>query len=279
MGSSALHDRRRPFLLAALAVTVGCADVDADEASSTEAALTAALAPAYWNVDAAPDSPTPGSEPLNVIVTTEIPFDAVLEALRWPEASPRGPLDPQHAWQRVEIGVGFDFVTSFGRACISAEKATIDGPPGSASSGRHVQPISLRLGGCAGVLFPGHNHARAWESVARRKTSGGTVVESTWYLSVSKEEVCDIVVGGRPTKWHCIQPNRAAGTALGGGYNDGRDAFVTDLRMEAAARGWGFACAPVRRPEGAGLRARAVGGALPPVKWDGTAVHCRITQS
>ena len=190
------------------------------------------LTPAYWNVDALADSPSPGSEPINVIITTNIPMDDIVDALpRTRQPDEQGLL----TWGPVPIGVGLS-------GCISVERARIDGEP--ASSGRDAQTVSLRLGGvfgCEGVLADGESHARGWRSDARSKgkDTSGRIIE-TWYFALSQEHVCLVDIDGAAKPWHCILPEHFTGTVPGingkrftaetGGYNQGRDQFVANLQ-------------------------------------------------
>ncbi|CAN5917120.1 hypothetical protein BH11MYX4_BH11MYX4_29800 [soil metagenome] len=72
---------RRILGLVVIALSrAACTAAPADEVGSSEGAATedarepTDLTPAYWDVDADPKSPTPGSEPLNVIITTNVPM-------------------------------------------------------------------------------------------------------------------------------------------------------------------------------------------------------------
>ncbi|CAN5710099.1 hypothetical protein BH11MYX4_BH11MYX4_15020 [soil metagenome] len=271
---------RTALLLGLLGLLGGCAADAADDAEDGASAVTASsLTPAYWNVDADPASPSPGSEPLNVIITAKnLQLADIALALRETNES----LNPLATWREVESGTGLDFVTSGGKACISVEKATIDGRPGSAKAGRDPQALAFRLGGCAGVLADGESHARAWESVQRRKCVAGVpgkecrtlaptqfhaLAETTWYLALSQEHVCKVDVDGDAKPWHCILPRNFQGGRLSsingptrpyasatGGYDQGRDDFVADLNELTKHRPWSVRCVAVPRPAGKGLK-------------------------
>jgi hypothetical protein len=265
------------------------------------------LTPAYWNVDALADSPSPGSEPLNVVITTNISMAVIVDAL----PRTRNPEQGAATWKRVAVG------ESFG-ACMSEERGTIDGAP--TTTGRDPQTLSLRLGvvvGCDGVLFDGESHARGWKSETRstgRDASGRTI--ETWYFAVSQEHVCFVDVNGVPTPWHCILPQNFRGDLLGingsvftaetGGYNQGRDHFVANLKRlgePGSGGGWAVECNSIERANGGGggagqgllvsvhpLYALTHPGAVEPdprdpsrhilkrVTWDSRATHCSIMQ-
>ncbi|HSO35499.1 MAG TPA: hypothetical protein VLT33_23380 [Labilithrix sp.] len=262
-----MFSRRILGLVVIALSSAACTAAPTDEVGSSEGAATedapepTDLTPAYWDVDADPKSPTPGSEPLNVIITTNVPMEEIVEAL----GAPVG-FEDSSAWQPVVIGVGFDFVSTGGKACISAEKANIDGPKGAA--GNVPQAVSLRVAGCLGVVREGESHARAWESVKRRKGD-----QSTWYLALSQEHVCTVDVNGSKKAWHCILPNGFVGDSVSaptGGYNKGREDFVADLTVAGRVRGWKVDCKSIDRPAGSGLHVPNVA----PVTWDAHATHC-----
>jgi hypothetical protein len=275
------------------------------EAGSTD------LTPAYWNVDALADSPSPGSEPLNVIITTNIPMDTLVAEL----PRTRNPEQGLLVWRPVSLGVGLT-------GCISEERATIDGAP--TTTGRDAQTISLRLGGlegCEGVIFDGESHARGWKSASKSagKDATGRTIE-TWYFALSQEHVCLVDVDGTPKPWHCILPQGFEGTIPGisgkiftaetGGYNQGRDQFVANLKRLAeptATTKWTVSCTSVERTSKAGVSNGAGAGEglfvpvdsifatldsgaveddprspgkkiLKRVSWDSSAQHCTIMQ-
>jgi hypothetical protein len=212
----------------------GCgSEVESGTTGSVEGAQVEGpyLTPAYWNVDALADSPSPGSEPINVILTTNLGMDAIVDALPRTRQPEQGLL----TWGPVPIGVGL-------KGCISEELARIDGEP--AHAGRDRQALSLRLGGvfgCEGVLADGESHARGWKSEtrSRAKDAAGRTIE-TWYLALSQEHVCLVDINGTPKPWHCILPQGFVGsvpgingkkfTAKAGGYDQGRDHFVANLK-------------------------------------------------
>jgi len=285
-------------LLGVVSLSVlGCAaETDADTTSGASAVTASvgpvtidALTPAYWNVDADPNSPTPGSEPINVIVSTNLDLGGpagIVDAL-WRETSPRGELPVK--WHEVDVGAGFAFVTGLAQGetrCISAEKALIDdgARKGDVTEGlgRDVEEVSMRLAGCAGVVFDGESHARAWRSQKTRvKLTDGTPL-TTWYLALSQEHVCSVDVNGKKTPWHCILPVGFQGDKIGikgkkvtaptGGYNQGRDEFVADLKRIAEVYRYEIKCQDFERPEGEGLRVPGV----PRVTWDTKVTHCSI---
>jgi hypothetical protein len=250
------------------------------------------LAPADWNVDALADSPSPGSEPINVILTTNVAMTDLVGALpQTRDPDQQGPA----VWRPVEIGTGLS-------GCISEERATIDGAPSTV--GTVPQMLSLRLSvvfGCDGVLADGESHARGWKSQAR---SGQSI--ETWYFALSQEHVC--LADTKP--WHCVLPQGFEGklpgingslfTAKAGGYNQGRDQFVANLQRLVAPAGkakWRVDCTSIERPPGEGLFVSVNGlfamlnpGAVAPdprtpgkhilkrVAWDNHATHCTIMQ-
>lgn len=213
---------------------------DSGSAQSAESAQVGDpdLTPAYWDVDADVKSPTPGSEPINVILTLKnIQMDDVISGLKGAAPDPLGRMP----WTSVGLGTNL----TLGQ-CISAEKAIIEpttlaGPRGAAAvdgkaPGTAVQQLSYRLGGCFGIGSDGESHARAWESPSRRKcvagvsaaecaslrVSGGgfigpdgsgmyrAIAETTWYLALSQEHPCTVNVTTdgveKLTPWHCILP-------------------------------------------------------------------------
>jgi hypothetical protein len=266
------------------------------------------LTPAYWNVDALADSPSPGSEPLNVIITTNLPMNTLVAGLPKTRNAEQG----LATWHSAPLGVGLS-------GCISEERATIEGAP--VTVGRDAQALSLRLGllqGCDGVLLDGESHVRGWKSDTRStaKDDSGRTIE-TWYLAVSQEHVCIVDDGGTPKPWHCILPQGFTGTLPGisgkiftapeGGYNQGRDQFVANLKRFPDFFKWKVACTSIERaqkgntPNGAGagaglfvpvndLVALAEPDAveedprnpgkkiLKQVTWDSKATHCTIMQ-
>lgn len=275
------------------------------------------LTPAYWNVDALADSPSPGSEPINVIITTNLPMDAIVDALPRTRQPEQGLL----TWGPVPIGVGL-------RGCISEELARVDGEP--ARAGGDPQMLSLRLGGvfgCEGVLADGESHARGWKSESRSKAkdADGRTIE-TWYFALSQEHVCLVDIDGSPKPWHCILPEGFVGTVPGingkrftaktGGYNQGRDHFVANLKRLGDPAGaeflegiytWTVDCKTIPRtdhpgrPNGGGAgeglmvpvskeyAARNPGAVQPDprdgaksilkrVRWDDSATHCSIME-
>jgi hypothetical protein len=306
----------------AMSTALGCsASSDADTASGAAAVSEedTALTPAYWNVDADPNSPSPGSEPINVILSLKgnVQLVDVVE-LGLSRVAPK--VNPLMQWKEVVNGTGFDFVTTGGTACISVEKGRIDGT--RTMAGTDAQEKSYRLGGCAGVLADGESHARAWESVSRRKCVAGVSdaeckaiqgddmrrAEATWYLALSQEHVCLVNVNGKMKPWHCILPQGFRGSPLksirgdgkayeapSGGYDQGRDDFVADLkRLHDVMPEWTVECHDVPRPAGEGLKvpitedAAAASGVeteddprmgtiLKRVSWDDHATRCTIT--
>jgi hypothetical protein len=285
---------------------------------TTASAAPTDLTPAYWNVDALADSPSPGSEPLNVIITTNIPMDTLVAEL----PRTKNPEQGLAVWRSAPLGIGL-------QGCISDERATIDGAP--AKVGKDAQTVSLRLGGsvgpasiegCEGVVFDGESHARGWKSASKStaKDAAGKTIE-TWYFALSQEHVCFIDDGGGlPKPWHCILPQNFEGTVPGisgqiftaptGGYNQGRDQFVANLKRLAeptATTKWTVDCKSVERASPAGVDNAAGPGeglfvpvdfgfaALDPdaverdprasgkhilkrVTWDSQAMHCTIMQ-
>jgi hypothetical protein len=294
----------------------GCAAGDDGDTEGGAAAVTGTdpatktatsdLTPAYWNVDALADSPSPGSEPLNVILTTNVPMDTIVAGL----PKTRNPEQGLATWKSAPLGVGL-------AGCISEERATIDGAP--ATVGHDAQTLSLRLGllqGCDGVLLDGESHARGWKSQKRStgKDDAGRTIE-TWYLALSQEHVCIVDDNGTPKPWHCILPQGFSGTLPGisgkiftapeGGYNQGRDQFVANLKRLPEFFPWKVECTSIERastaPNGAGTGAglfvpvsslvaltepnaieddpRNPGKKiLKRVTWDSKATHCTITQ-
>ena len=123
------------------ALGIGCgAGPESDVTRGSEAAQIEGapdLTPAYWNVDALADSPSPGSEPINVIITTNLKMDDIVSSLPRTQNPEQGLL----TWGPVPIGVGL-------AGCISEERAVIDGP--STTAGKKAQTVSLRLGGVFG---------------------------------------------------------------------------------------------------------------------------------
>jgi hypothetical protein len=281
----------------AAAVTAGADPTDATD-----------ITPAYWNVDALADSPSPGSEPINVIITTNVSMDTIVSGL----PKTRNPEQGLATWKSAPLGVGL-------RGCISEERATIDGEP--VTVGRDAQTLSLRLGllqGCDGVLLDGESHARGWKSQTRSVTKDdrGLPIE-TWYFALSQEHVCIVDDNGTPKPWHCILPQDFTGTLPGisgktftapdGGYNQGRDQFVANLKRFPEFFKWTVDCTSIERaqkgaaPDGAGagaglfvpvssLVALAEPDAveddprhpgkkiLKRVTWDSKATHCTIMQ-
>jgi hypothetical protein len=285
----------------------GCAAAsDGDAAASAAIELGPDLTPAYWNVDALADSPSPGSEPINVIITTNIPMDDIVRALPATRQSDQQGL---LTWAPVQVGVGL-------KGCISEERALIDGEP--ALVGRDTQEVSLRLGGCEGIIFDGESHARGWKSAARSqgKDADGNAIE-TWYFALSQEHLClydnGTLLGGL---WHCILPEGFVGTLPGingkkftaptGGYNQGRDQFAVNLQhLVDANETWTVDCTSIpraddpRKPNGGGageglmvpISARVAANSpdtvevdprdsskriLKRVHWDDSAKHCTI---
>lgn len=303
----------------AAALGLGCGSSgDSGTAGVAEAAQTEApeLTPSYWNVDALADSPSPGSEPINVIITTNLAMDDIVQALpRTRDPAQQGLL----TWGPVPVGVGL-------KGCISEERARIDGEP--TATGRDAQTLSLRLGGvfgCEGVLSDGESHARGWKSEARSKAkdADGKTLE-TWYLALSQEHVCLVDINGSTKPWHCILPEHFKGTVPGingkrftaepGGYDQGRDHFVANLQRLGDPTGatflqgiyrWSVDCKSVARendprkangggageglmvPVSAEYAARnpeavqadprdGTRSILKRVRWDANATHCAI---
>lgn len=303
------------------ALASGCgSDGEGGISASAEAAQVEGsdLTPAYWNVDALADSPSPGSEPINVIITTNLPMQDIVDALpRTRQPEQQGLL----TWGPVPIGVGL-------KGCISEELARVDGEPTRA--GRDPQMLSLRLGGvfgCEGVLADGESHARGWKSEARSraKDATGRTIE-TWYLALSQEHVCLVDIDGSPKPWHCILPEGFVGsvpgingkkfTAKSGGYDQGREHFVANLKRLGDPTGaaflqgiytWTVDCKSIPRTDdprhangggaGEGLMvpvskeyaAKSPGAVQPDprsgsrsilkrVRWDANATHCAIME-
>lgn len=151
---------------------LGCSSgPDADPAAGASAVTTLEvsddIAPDDWNVHTSADAPTPGTEPINVIVTTDLGIGYVMTAL----GAPFGAVHPDW-WKEVGMGTGFpmteDGVQAGGGdervACISPELANIDG------EGLRAQDLSMRVAGCfPGVLLEGENHVRLWESESPKR--------------------------------------------------------------------------------------------------------------
>lgn len=276
----------------------GSATTDDDSAGSGSAVSAAGddllptdLTPESWNIETPADAPTPGTEPINVILSTDYKFSDIANLL----SAPFG-VDIGNSWHEVQLGTGFDFTNpndwrnlAKGGACISPEFAMID--PGDAKA---AQATSLRVAGCfPGVILEGESHVRAWESVKRRKserTRYDTRTMSTWYLSVSQEHLCDVNINGSTRKWHCILPKGYTSIAryvnngfqVGaptGGYDKGRDDFVDDLKTAArAANGWIVDCKSIDRPASTPDDGLKVDG-LNRVPWDGKATYCTVLNS
>lgn len=260
---------------------MACATSD-EELSGDESKLDVSLdgtvdfTPANWDVDADPNSPSPGKEPLNVIVTIKGAQFTDLMGAHDPGGNVTGEIEKVggtlNTWKPVDSGAGHAYVEGIKEGeqrCISIEKASIEGAPGSAEEGTLAQERSYRLNGCLGVTLDGESHVRAWEAKSLRKCrdaspeeckaigrEGDTrIIESTWYLAVSQEHVCRANVEGKDTPWHCILPHGFVGGRTGplglkgeplsgplnsitpfktyrsesGGYNQGRDDFIKDL--------------------------------------------------
>lgn len=234
------------FLLGAVVGLAGisCSAEKGDGSKSTTDALD--VGPAYrfdaphdWNVSTAAGSPSPGVEPLNVIITgdSNVPLNTILA--RMEHVVHRGGVVKE--WLRVGTGTGLLDAPISG-ACISAETATVS-PDGR---GTIPQIESLRVDGCAGIAEWGENHARMWI-----QTSSGAA-----FFAVSREEPC--LLGVRP--WHCIESD---------GYNRGRDELVDDLKKAGENQGWAVDCKDVERPSGVGLNG---------VAFDAVATACAITK-
>lgn len=266
---------------------------DTDETSGaatagTDPLLPADVTPPSWNVETPADAPTPGNEPINVILTTDFRFSDLVSLLGTKYGVPS-----DDAWKEVQIGTGFRALNpddwkklAKGGACISPEYVDPDG------SGRAVpQEVSLRVAGCfPGVLLDGENHVRAWEAKRLRRsaeTRFDTRTVTTWYLAVSQEHLCDVPIGGRTRMWHCILPvghrsdatyrnNGMPVTAPTGGYDKGRDDFVDDLTtVVRAVNGYDIACRTVTRPPSGPTDSLRVPGKAQ-VPWDGKATHCTV---
>jgi hypothetical protein len=276
---------------------LACAtSTEPESGSSTGAAtddplLPADLTPADWNIETPADAPTPGTEPINVIITTDFKFSDIVDLLHAPYGA-----DSPDTWREVQLGTGFDAMNpddwrklEQGGACISPESADIDG------NGKAAQSVSLRVAGCfPGVLLEGESHVRAWESVKRRKsqqTQFDTRTVSTWYLAVSQEHLCNVSIGGHIRPWHCILPtgyksllatyknNGFKVEAPTGGYDKGRDDFVDDLKTAAAvASGWIVDCKSIPRPASTADDGLKVNG-LDRVPWDDKVTYCTVMNS
>lgn len=258
--------------------------------AATDDLLPTDLTPASWNIDTVEDAPTPGTEPINVILTTDFAFSDIVDLLHAQYGA-----DSNDAWREVQLGTGFDAMNpddwrklEQGGACISPERADIDG------TGKVPQSVSLRVAGCfPGVLLDGESHVRAWESVKRRRTQPtrfDTRTVSTWYLAVSQEHLCNVEIGGHLRPWHCILPkgyqslmryrnNGFKVEAPTGGYDKGRDDFVDDLKTAAAiANGWIVDCKSLPRPPSTADDGLKVNG-LERVPWDGKVTYCTVMNS
>lgn len=243
------------FSLMAVACS-SASDPVSGESASAEVDGEQDLTPAYWNVDALSDSPTPGSEPLNVILTTNLSMTELEQELRaaadaaLKKCVTLATCDNEtvtrqgiSVWHSVPIGVGL-------AGCISEERATIEGEP--TNKGVTAQEISWRLGGrivgCAGVVAAGESHARGWRSPSRSRTAEDGSTIDTWYFALSQEHLCKAIVNGAAKPWHCILPQDFESgleppislphkfTAKTGGYNQGRDHFVDNLKSLDASK-------------------------------------------
>ena len=268
---------------------VDAAELDAKSTAgaATDDLLPVDLTPASWNIETVAGAPTPGTEPINVIITTDFKFSDITSLL----GAPYG-VDEGDAWREVQLGTGFNAMNpddwknlAKGGACISPELADVDG------TGKVSQTVSLRVAGCfPGVILEGESHVRAWESVARRKsqpTRFDTRTVSTWYLAVSQEHLCDVAINGSTRKWHCILPKGYSSTATyrnngfrvaapNGGYDEGRDDFVDDLKTAAAlASDYVVDCKSIPRPASTPTDGLRVTG-LDRVPWGGNATYCTV---
>jgi hypothetical protein len=231
--------RERRIFAAAL-VLAGCGSAKTD--SATSRAASTAQTPAYeapddWNVSTEPGSPSPGVEPLNVIISaaSTISFNAIFAGM----ANVVYPGGQPVQWLSVQVGTGLFGLA--GSACISGELSDV---PGGGNS--YVEEaLSYRIDGCAGIVSTNESHARAW-----LQPSTGAA-----FLALSNETPC--LLGLKP--WHCIGDD---------GYDRGRDRFVNDLRQAAENQGWSVSCENVSRPTGVGLN---------DVTWDGVASLCTVT--
>lgn len=101
--------------------------------------------------------------------------------------------------------------------------------------GRYGNQIAeLRSGGCQ-EFFLGGNHLRVW----RQNLSGG---HYDYFMAVSEEHDC----WSRGRVWHCIDPVGWNGGA--GGFNQGRNDFVGDMRNLASQGRFGFNSISVEQP-------------------------------
>jgi len=99
------------------------------------------------------------------------------------------------------------------------------------------QIVEARDGGCQEATLGG-NHLRAW----RQNLPGG---HWDYFMAVSEEHDCRIN-GSWVPNWHCIDPVGWNGGA--GGFNQGRNDFVNNMRYLASISRFGFNYIYVEQP-------------------------------
>jgi hypothetical protein len=206
--------------------------VDSGSGDSGDMSCTPFVSPDDWNTYPVGE-PTPGVEPLNVIISacSSVSLSEILNAMT--------------EWGAVRTGV----------PCLSAERADVAGH-------WRDQDESWRLGRCVGggialARNGTENHARLWS----QPVSGGD--NPAWFISSSYETLCVKRKGVMVSVvkhigyaahhrdwWHCIDGSQ--GSFGRDGYDRGAEAFVSALETAGALDGWHVEVTTVARPSGVG---------------------------
>lgn len=187
---------------ALLLILISAAFVSVQAGRRPAPALAAAdfALPFDWQAKTTPGSPTPGYDPLNVVIAAH---DATLGHRQLEQLLH----DDFLAW--TEVTTGSDLLVD---ACISEQDAAVH--PGSTV--RAAEDFNWRRDptGCNLAFLTdtkyGHNHVRGYLQTA-----------AAWFLGVSEEHFCHIP-SGPLTGWHCIDPD---------GFNLGRDHLLNDFAI------------------------------------------------
>jgi len=200
--------------------------------------------PPKWNTEEVA-SFTPGSEPLNVIISgcSDVPVNTIINHL--------------NGWGTVLSG-----------PCLSTERADVTGS--TYVNQQHAWRLEASGAGLATCaegnylsLSGNEDHARLWNQPVKGSKYGA------WFITASYETAC-IQIGDdmKPLslhradfwkfwkQWHCIDGSKNAdGTSSSfgsDGYNHGASKLVADIQASAEPAGWTVTVQTATRPAGVG---------------------------